>query len=133
MIIKAEDEDLEIDMSPMIDMVFLLLIFFIVTASQLNPEKPLVAVPVSTAAKVAKDITSRLMVSIRQDHTIYVDMQLVTVAELKARLTSELEKDANLKVLIRADEKVPYEVSKAVMVACSEVQANNLIYSAFEK
>jgi len=41
---KQADDDVLVDMSPMIDMVFLLLIFFIV-ASQIVDEKPKVAIP----------------------------------------------------------------------------------------
>ena len=57
---KDAGEDIEMDMSPMIDMVFLLLIFFIV-ASQIIDDKPKVLIPEAAAAvKPGDDIENRL-------------------------------------------------------------------------
>lgn len=131
--LKRDDADVDIDMSPMIDMVFLLLIFFIVTASQLELDKPTVLLPSSTAAKVPDNVTGRISVSIDRNKQIFINMVPVTMDVLKSRLKDELEKDPDVRILIRADEQLPYEVSKEMMLACSELGALNLIYSAFEK
>ncbi|MCU0857410.1 MAG: biopolymer transporter ExbD [Pontiellaceae bacterium] len=133
MIIKSEDTDLEIDMSPMIDMVFLLLIFFIVAASQLEINKPKVVVPTVKAAKVPDNVTGRISVSINRDKAIFINTKQVKLDELKGHVKTEVEKDPDLRIFIRADEEVPYEASKEIMVACSEAGAVNLIYSALEK
>ena len=50
---QTSDDDLELDMSPMIDMVFLLLIFFIVV-SQVIDEKPRVEIPDALMQKYRK-------------------------------------------------------------------------------
>ena len=63
---KEAGDDLEVDMSPMIDMVFLLLIFFIV-ASQVIDEKPKVAIPTAAYAKVPDNTTGRLMITVTAD------------------------------------------------------------------
>lgn len=131
--LKTEDIDVDIDMSPMIDMVFLLLIFFIVASAMVELAKPAVSLPSAKAAKVPKEITGRLMVSIDRDRQIWIDMNKVNIEEMKTRVKDELEKDAELRVFIRADEDVPYGVCKEVMLACKEVEAVNLIYATFEK
>ena len=63
---KAQEEDIEIDMSPMIDMVFLLLIFFIV-ASVIIDEKPKVTIPKAAYSKVPENIEGRVMVSVKEN------------------------------------------------------------------
>ena len=89
---KQEEEDIEVDMSPMIDMVFLLLIFFIV-ASQIIDEKPDVVIPAAVYAKVPEDTTGRLMISVRDDETYYVEQQEVSLEELKTQLGAAIEAD----------------------------------------
>jgi len=131
--LKTEDTDVDIDMSPMIDMVFLLLIFFIVASAMVELDKPLVALPMAKAAKVPKEITGRLSVSINRDRTIFIGMNEVSIEELKTRLKDELKENPDLRVFIRADADVPYSVCKEIMLACKEVDAVNLIYAALEK
>ncbi len=129
----VEDSDVDIDMSPMIDMVFLLLIFFIVAAAMVDLDKPLVSLPSAASSKVPGDVADRLSISVDATEQVYVGAAPVTLKELKARLTAELEGNPNLRVFIRADESVPYHVNKRVMKACSDVGAARLIYAAFEE
>lgn len=130
--LHKEDEEIAIDMSPMIDMVFLLLIFFIV-ASAIVDEKVPVKVPAAVYAKVPEDITGRFIISVKEDGTLFVGPQNVSIAELKELLRPEVELNPNLRILIRSDENVEYKINETVMIACAEVGANDLIYSAFEK
>ncbi len=130
---KQADDDLEVDMSPMIDMVFLLLIFFIV-ASQVIDEKPKIDIPSAAYAKVPEDTTGRLMISVKADEKYFIgQFQMNGIDELKERLEVEMEADPNLRILIRADGDTPYKINEKVMTACAEVGANDLIYSAFEE
>jgi biopolymer transport protein ExbD len=130
---KHAEDDLEVDMSPMIDMVFLLLIFFIV-ASQVIDEKPKVDIPYAAYAKVPEDTTGRLMVTVTQDEKYFVgQFPMADIDALKERLALEIEADPNLRILIRADGDTKYKINEKVMTACAEVGANDLIYSAFEE
>lgn len=130
---KRADDDIEVDMSPMIDMVFLLLIFFIV-ASQVVDEKPKVEIPAAAYAKVPEDTTGRLMVTVTADEKYFVgQVQLDDIEALKERLGIEIKADPNLRILIRADGNTKYKVNEKVMTACAEVGATDLIYSAFEE
>lgn len=132
---QAEEADVSIDMSPMIDMVFLLLIFFIVASAMVDLDKPAVVLPMATAAKVPDDVSGRLNVSVAMDseeELYFVGAAEVTLDDLQARVAAELEMDPNLRVFIRSDEMVPYRISKKLMTACAEVGAINLIYAAFE-
>ncbi len=125
-------DDVEIDMAPMIDMVFLLLIFFMV-ASVVVTNKVKVSLPESKSAKVPEDIKGRLVLSVDANDQIYVGMVPVTIDELKEIVSAELDLDPNLRLMIRADERVEFRVNKEIMIACGEVGATDLIYASFEE
>jgi len=129
---KTAEEDIEVDMSPMIDMVFLLLIFFIV-ASIVIDEKVPVEIPDAAYAKVPEDTTGRLVVSVNKDDKMFIGPMPVDIEQLKERLEIELEADPNLRILIRSGGDVKYKTNEKIMVACAEVGASDLIYSAFEE
>ena len=129
---KNNEDDIALDMSPMIDMVFLLLIFFIV-ASQIIDEKPQVEIPDAVYAKVPEDTTGRLMITVRADERYFIGQVEVSFDEMKEKLALEIKKDPNMRVLIRSDAQTKYKVNEKVMTACAEIGANDLIYSAFEE
>lgn len=130
---KYNDDDLEVDLSPMIDMVFLLLIFFII-ASQVIDEKPQVDIPYAAYAKVPEDTTGRLMITVTADEKYFIgNLEIESIELLRERLALEIEADPNLRILIRADGDTKYRINEKVITACAEVGANDLIYSAFEE
>ncbi|MCF7847903.1 MAG: biopolymer transporter ExbD [Kiritimatiellales bacterium] len=131
--LKHNDDDLEVNMSPMIDMVFLLLIFFIV-ASQVIDDKPKVDIPYAAYATVPEDTTGRVMITVTRDEKYFIGShELKGIEELKERLALEIKADANLRILIRSAGDVKYKTNEKIMVACAEVGANDLIYSAYEE
>ncbi len=129
---QKETEDLELDMSPMIDMVFLLLIFFIV-AAQIVDEKPPIEVPKAASAKLPEKIDNRLMITIAKDDKFFFRQEPVTIEELAIRLQENYKEDEQMRVLIRADGSIPFKTSEKVMKACAEVGAVDLIFAAYEE
>lgn len=126
-------EDAELDMSPMIDMVFLLLIFFLVAASIVKVEKVPVEIPLAVYAKVPENTTGRFEITVTESGDLFINTTPVTLDELKTMLAPELETNPDLKVMLRADAGVKYSVNEKIMEACAEVGANDLIFNAFEK
>lgn len=131
---RKKSEDIAIDMSPMIDMVFLLLIFFLVASAVVKIEKVPIEVPAAIYAKVPEDETGRYPITVNVDGRMYVGVtsEEVTIEELTERLAAEMEADPEMRILIRADRKVKYETNEKIMEACAEVGAMDLIFSAFE-
>ncbi len=129
-----ETEELDIDMSPMIDMVFLLLIFFIV-ASQIIDEKPKVAVPTAAYGKVPENTEGRLMISVTKEEKYFIgaDPEPKSIEQIKETIGQWLDADPKLRVLIRADGDVKYKINEEITIACAEVGAQDLIYSVFEE
>ncbi len=128
---KAED-DIAIDMSPMIDMVFLLLIFFIVASQIIKVEKVKIEIPSAIYAKVPEDETGRFAITVAPDGQLYVGTEPVDIDDLKARLAAEMELDPKVRIVIRADRGVKYETDEKIMEACAEAGAVDLIFAAFE-
>ena len=132
---QKENDDVELDMSPMIDMVFLLLIFFIV-ASQIIDEKPKVLIPEAAAAiKPTDDVVNRLMISVSKNEPpdYFFRLQKVEFEELAIRIGREFEANPDLRILIRSDAETKYKVTEKIMKACAEVGAVDIIFSATEE
>jgi biopolymer transport protein ExbD len=129
---RKKTEEVEVDMSPMIDMVFLLLIFFLVASTIIDEKKP-VEVPVALNSKVPEDTTGRFELTVTSDGAFWLGPNReVTIDEIKELLGPRLEADPKLRILIRADKNVKYKVNEELMEACAEVGASDLIFSAFE-
>ena len=128
-----QDDDLNVDMSPMIDLVFLLLIFFLVASAIVKIDKVSIDIPDAVYAKVPEDTTGRFEITVTSAGDLYVAQNPVTLDGLKELLKPELKFNPNLRILIRADEHVKYKVNEQIMAACADVGATDLIFSAFER
>jgi biopolymer transport protein ExbD len=131
---KVPDEEIEVDMSPMIDMVFLLLIFFLV-ASNIIDEKVQVAIPAANYAKIPEDTTGRVMITIDKDENLYWDTikEPVSMQDLAAYVQTSVDNNPDVRILIRADGSVKYKVSEEVLQMCGENGAMDMIFAAYEQ
>ena len=132
---RKEQDEVAIDMSPMIDMVFLLLIFFIVASAVIKVEPVQVEVPSALYAKVPEDETGRLTITVTEEGGLYVGptQEQVTIDELKEWIGLELEVDSEMRILIRSDGTVKYHHNEKILEACAEVGAMDMIFAAFEE
>jgi len=100
-----------IEMLPLIDIVFLLLVFFIYAMLSMAVHRSLpVSLPVSSTAKLDTDIN--LTVSIRPTGEIFLDKTKVSREELQTLLQERVqnaENDESPRVDLFADEKVSYQ------------------------
>ena len=128
-----QKDDVAIDMAPMIDMVFLLLIFFMVASVVTELEKVEVEIPEAQYAKVPEEVKGRMMLSVDANNQVYSGTLPVNMEELKVLVSAELDQNPDLRILIRADERVEYKTNKDIMIACGEVGATDLIYATFEE
>ena len=128
-----QKDDVAIDMAPMIDMVFLLLIFFMVASVVTELDKVEVEIPEAQYAKVPEDVKGRMMLSVDANNQVYSGTLPVNMEELKVLVSAELDQNPDLRILIRADERVEYKTNKDIMIACGEVGATDLIYATFEE
>ena len=117
-----------VNMTPMIDMVFNLLIFFILTSQFVKLEVENVVLPPSTTA-TTKDYTSFRNVVINVVNRdgageVIVFGKVMTPQEITDHLR-ELKESAEgrqMNVILRADAEVPYEDVARVMLAAGQAQ-----------
>ena len=98
----------EIMLSPMIDMMFLLLIFFIVSAMYMSELKTIpVKLPVASETIVQSSV--KFTVTIKDDGAYWLGDKVIGKSELVNRAKEEQKKDEKFSVVIRADENVQYK------------------------
>jgi biopolymer transport protein ExbD len=103
-----------IEMLPLIDIVFLLLVFFIYAMLSMAVHRGLpVELPLSTSAQIDKKLT--LSVSVEADETIYVDKERVALEELTQVLRSKADHSREPGVLIFADRSLQYQMIYSVL------------------
>jgi biopolymer transport protein ExbD len=95
-----------INIAPLVDVVFLLVIFFAVSTTFLETAGLELELPSSTAT--AKREAESLVVSLTQDGQVALGGESMTVEELGQRLQSELEGNESRKVVLRADRRTPH-------------------------
>lgn len=102
----------EFSMSSMTDIVFLLLIFFMLTSPAITPEALDLVLP---KAKGKTTTQQNIAVSITKDLQIYINEERVSNSALEARLKSELSGVEDPTIILRAEEGVPIERAVNVM------------------
>lgn len=97
-----------IEMLPLIDIVFLLLVFFIYAMFSMAVHKALpVELPGSSTAKIEKD--SVLSITVDSNVNVYVDKIPVSLQTLSAVLEKKRPRTGEASVLLFADKNLPYE------------------------
>lgn len=107
----------EINVTPLVDVMLVLLIVFMISAPLLTAGVP-VELP-KTEASALNDQNEPLTVSIGADGKLYVQDRPVLFAELSPRLLALSGQDQQRQVFVRADGKAPYETVAQVMASLS--------------
>jgi biopolymer transport protein TolR len=113
----------EINITPLVDVVLVLLVIFMLTAPVLQSGIE-VAVP---KTKTVKEITeSRMVVTINRDSEIFLQDKPINLNDLTARLASSSKDPAHQTIYVEADEKVPFGAFASVMDAVKQAGITNI-------
>jgi biopolymer transport protein TolR len=107
----------EINVTPLVDVMLVLLIIFMISAPLLTVGVP-VELPKTEAAAV-DDQTQPLTITVRADGTIFVQEAETAFDQLSVRLTALAGQGFDKPIFVRADGKAPYAVVAQVMAALS--------------
>jgi biopolymer transport protein ExbD len=135
----GSNDELQVDMSPMIDMVFLLLIFFIVASTVIVVKQdPEVKPPVAKYSKKAKDGKGRIVINVRQDGTFLAETATLTFDDaediqkyVKERKAIEEGKGLVPVIHLRGDQGVPFKYVRKVIRAAAIAGVDNVIFSVY--
>jgi biopolymer transport protein ExbD len=135
--IVGSSEDCKMDASSMIDMVFQLLIFFMVSARLItNQIDPKVLIPVADGAKPPEAVAGRIVLNIymdgtfsREDRSPLPDSAAIT-DYLRSRL-EQLPKDTPPKLLLRGDRESLVRYAKQAVQSAGKVGMSTIIFAAY--
>jgi biopolymer transport protein ExbD len=121
---SADDVVSEINITPLVDVMLVLLVAFIVTAPLMtNAVKVNLPKTVATAAPDAKKPVS---VSIDSESKVYLDKKEVSIEALAAELKSALSSNPDLTLHLQADQEVPYKSVAKAMAAIEHAGVTKL-------
>ncbi len=104
-------------MSSMTDIVFLLLIFFMVTSTMVHPNAVKLLLPQSKNQTAAKPLTT---VSITKDLEYYVETQRVDFNQIEGLLQKKVSNDPEIYISLHLDESVPSGEMVKIMNICKK-------------
>ncbi|MGJ8677978.1 MAG: ExbD/TolR family protein [Akkermansiaceae bacterium] len=117
-------------LAPMIDVVFLLLIFFMATNEFKDGEKELnVTVPVAEEGADAKQTAGEIIVNVRDDGSVIVDRAELSQDQLFDRLSRIAAVHKNQAIRIRGDAKVEYQRIVEIIDICQKAGIPNVSFA----
>ena len=123
------DTPLEINIVPMIDLVFSILAFFIISTLYLTRSEGLpVNLPTATTAEI--QLQSTIKVTINANRQISLNGQRIELQQLTDRVGSLVEPNSESLVIINADETVAYGLVVSVMDSLRQVKGVKLAIAA---
>ena len=126
--LRPKKQDVEnVDVSPLIDMVFILLIFFMVTTTFVKDMKLELNRP--SAASASKSDSKVVRVYIDNTGEIYIDNQPVNLWAVQSKLRDLLRTMTEKSVLVISDDKIPVERLIDVVDECRMSGAKDVAIS----
>jgi biopolymer transport protein ExbD/biopolymer transport protein TolR len=113
----------DINVTSLVDIAFVLLIIFMITAPLMQG-----GIELELPKASSRPLTEResIVVSVRRDGTIYVDQTRVTYDEFRASFRAIVARRGTTNVIFRADRRASYQSAIRVFAAMRQVGGDNL-------
>lgn len=125
--IPSEEEN-EINMTPMLDVVFIMLIFFIVTTSFVKESGVSVNRPTAASAKVVQK--GNIIVAIKPDGEIWIDKRAIDLRAVKANIQRLFAQNPQSSVVIVSDKEAKTGILVKVMDQIRQAGVQNVSIAA---
>lgn len=116
----------EMNLIPLIDIMLVLMIIFLVTATVLNPSVPL-DLP-KTSASINDAPPEVVQISIDAQSQIYWDKEAISLDELNKRFGDQVLAGKNPQINLRADKEGKYDMVAQVLATASGVGLNKIAF-----
>lgn len=110
--LELEKGQKEINITPLVDMVFLLLVFFMLTSSFIVMPGIKINLPKAVTSEVIKD--KNIIITVNSDNVIYLNDKPISSMELTSHLSEMVKSDKEIPLLIKADKNT--QLGSVVMV-----------------
>ncbi|MFT6734337.1 MAG: biopolymer transport protein ExbD [Polaribacter sp.] len=128
MILRDKKQEIAVNLTPLIDVVFLLLIFFMVSTSFTRETQIELELPKANVEPLENNIES-LEISIDKEGRYFVNKKALvnkSIDTLKRAINTVLEKNPDIAVILSADANTPYQSVVTAMDATSQLGVTNL-------
>ncbi|MCM8826457.1 MAG: biopolymer transporter ExbD [Candidatus Omnitrophica bacterium] len=124
---RRKKADTQINIAPLIDVVFQLLIFFALISHFVTDAGIKITLPIATTAQVYTQ--ENIVIFITEDNLIYLNNEPVTLDKLNEKLSIKINQTKEKNVIIKADEKIDLGLAVKVMDIAKQAKAESLIIS----
>lgn len=127
----AQAEPETIQMAPLIDIVFLILVFFMVTAVYSTIESEIdIALPTASSAVQSERTRGEIYINVREDGSIVLNQREMAIDELQDVLYRVAEYFPGGSVIIRGDRSAALGTAIAVLDCCKNADIQNVSFAA---
>ena len=112
--IKKKSDEIELNMSPLIDMIFILLIFFLVTTTFVKESGVDVNRPVESQKKSTEEIPN-MIINVTRDGMVFVDNQAIDIRSVRSRMERFKYENPDGNVIITSDKQSRFGISIEVL------------------
>lgn len=116
--------------APMVDILLVLMCFFIVTWNFARKEMDLeVKVPAAESGKESAAVMNQTVLNVRADGSVIWNRKTITPKELRAKLLELSELFPDYAIILRGDQQAKYEDIVAVLDICREARIWNVAFA----
>jgi biopolymer transport protein ExbD len=130
--IPIEDkEETKLQMAPMIDMVFLLIIFFMCASHLSSSQSLTINIPTAAHGVVPKERPDRWVVNVMEDGTVFSGTAPVSIEDLGKLVAARVKQDPRTTVYLRADARTPHKQVRKVMGAMAQAGVDDFVFGVY--
>ncbi len=132
---KVESEDKgEIDLTPMLDVVFIMLIFFIVTASFVREKSLGLNVPENNdVPPPPEDAPKNILIQVNSNDEIFIDARRVDIRAVRSLIAQKKAENPEASVIVRMHEESTANTYVAIADSAREAKIFNVSLVPFEE
>ncbi len=123
----------DINVTPLVDVVLVLLIIFMVVTPMLQKGKDVLLPVTANPEKSKTEEENEVLVSVTQDGKVYIGSTLVSDAEFVRMMVETYQRSPGKKIVIKGDRRLAFGDVKDVMLAINESGFTNVAIMAEEK
>ncbi len=137
---QMPEEDPDFQIAPMIDVLLVLLVFFMsISSTEVLQSTKNIELPIAADGNAASKNKGQIIINIswlaaNDSGTVTVDEKnYANPADLAPLLADHAKANPAVRVLIRADKQTRYDFTRAVMIAVGQAQIKNVTFSVVDK
>ena len=131
----SKPKTLRFNITPLIDVTFLLIVFFVMTSQMINDEVAMeLTLPRETSGEaIEEDDKNKIVVNVESADVFYFGAKRVDVDELRERLLREKARATReTSVRIRANRDVPYGAIEPILILCAQTGFTDVSFAVVE-